>query len=97
MAIHVQVVSNLGEVRGRIGGTEINRLCERARQAGMPMLGCVDEYDDTHFNLSEMRLLIPELEELAGSSSPAEATMAAQLLELTKTVSIHDQMIFVGD
>jgi hypothetical protein len=97
MAIDVQVVNNLGEVRGRAGGTEINRLCERARQAGMPMLGCVDEYDDTYFNLSQMRLVIPELEALARSSSPAEAAMAAQLLDLAKMVSIHDQMIFVGD
>ena len=63
----------------------------------MPMLGCVDEYDDTYFNRSQMRLLVPELEELAGSSPPAEAAMATQLLNLAKTVAIHDQMIFVGD
>ena len=59
------------------------------------MLGCVDEYDDTYF--SQMRLLIPEREELGRSSSPVEAAMAAQLLNRAKTFSMHDQMIFVGD
>jgi hypothetical protein len=40
-----------------------------------------------------MRLLTPEMEELARSSSPGDAAMAARLLDLAKTVSIHDQMI----
>jgi len=44
-----------------------------------------------------MRLVIPELQELAGSSPPAEAVMAAQLLNLARKVSIHDQMTSVGD
>jgi hypothetical protein len=97
VAIHVQVLSNLGEERGSVGGVDINRLCERARQAGMPMLGGVDEYDDTYFNKSQMRLVIPELEELAAASPPTEATMATRLLDLARKVSNHDQMIFFGD
>ncbi|HEX2772414.1 MAG TPA: hypothetical protein VHN18_08310 [Micromonosporaceae bacterium] len=97
MAIEVMVVSNLGKVHGRVSGTEINELCRRANGAGLPMLGYVDEYDDTYFNRSQMRLLIPELEQLARSAPPAEANMATQLLELARRVSTHDQMIFAGD
>ncbi|MEU8611133.1 hypothetical protein AB0C29_24415 [Actinoplanes sp. NPDC048791] len=97
MAISVRVTSNIGEIRGNAGGAEINRLCERAAAAGMPMLGYVDEYDDTYFNLSQMRLVIPELEQLAGSASPDESGMAQQLLALARMVSMHDHMIFIGD
>jgi hypothetical protein len=97
VAIDVKVVSNLGEIRGTAGGVEINDLCRRASEAGMPMLGYVDEYDDTYFNSSQMRLLIPELEQLATSAPPTEADMVRQLLELARRVSSHDQMIFVGD
>jgi hypothetical protein len=97
IAIDVKVVSSLGETRGRVGGTEVNNLCRHAGEAGMPILGYVDEYDDTYFNSSQLRLLIPELEQLAESAPPAEAEMARHLLELARRVSTHDQMIFVGD
>jgi hypothetical protein len=97
MAINVRVISNLGEIRGEVTGVEINRLCEHASVAGMPMLGYVDEYDDTYFNLSQMRLVIPELAQLATSVPPYEAGMAQQLLDLARIVSVHDQMIFIGD
>jgi hypothetical protein len=96
VAIDVTVVSNLGEVRGRVSGVEINDLCRRASEAGMPMLGYVDEYDDTCFNRSQMRLLIPELERPTTSAPPAEANIATHLLELARRVSTHDQMIFAG-
>jgi hypothetical protein len=97
VAINVRVINNLGEIRGEAAGIEVNRLCERASAAGMPGLGYVDEYDDTVFNLSQMRLVIPELERLAESAPPNEAHMVEQLLSLAGMVSIHDQMIFIGD
>jgi hypothetical protein len=34
-----QAVPGLGEIRGEIAGPEINRLCDQASAAGMPMLG----------------------------------------------------------
>jgi hypothetical protein len=63
----------------------------------MPGLGHVDEYDDTYFNLSQMRLVIPELERLAESARPDEADTVQRLLNLARMVRTHDQMIFVGD
>jgi hypothetical protein len=44
-----------------------------------------------------MRLVVPELERLIESAAPGEAAMARKLLDLAQTMSIHDQMIFVGD
>jgi hypothetical protein len=41
--------------------------------------------------------VIPELERLAESAPPNEAHMVEQLLSLAGMVSIHDQMIFIGD
>jgi hypothetical protein len=97
VAINVRVVNNIGEIRGEAAGVEINRLCEHASTAGMPMLGYVDEYDDTYFNFSQMRLVIPELERLAESASHDEAGMVQQLLDLARMMRTHDQMIFIGD
>jgi hypothetical protein len=97
VAINVRVVSNLGELRGEAGGVEVNSLCQRACAADMPGLGHVDEYDDTYFNHSQMRLIVPELERLGDSVAPHEAEMVQQLLNLAQMVRTHDQMIFVGD
>jgi hypothetical protein len=87
VAINVRVINNLGEIKGEAAGIEVNRLCERASATGMPGLGYVDEYDDTVFNLSQMRLVIPELERLAESAPPNEAHMVEQLLSLAGMVS----------
>ncbi|WP_326708049.1 hypothetical protein OG758_00415 [Streptomyces sp. NBC_01474] len=77
----------------------IGDLCRRAETLGLPMLGYVDPYDDTWFNKSQMRLVVPELEALMNSASAPEAEAAAEVLALAEQLEPkpHRYLIFVGD
>lgn len=63
------------------------------------MLGYVDPYDDTWFNKSQMRLVIPELKALIDSTSAAEAEAATEVLVIAELLERkpHRYLIFVGD
>lgn len=54
-------------------------------------LGYVDEHDDTYFNRSQMRRVIPELERLAGFVSQGEADAVQQLLDLARSCRPEDR------
>lgn len=77
----------------------IGALCQRAAVLALPMLGYVDPYDDTWFNRSQMRLVIPELRSLLESASGVEAEAAHELVELAVQLDLkpHRYLIFNGD
>ncbi|NJC14615.1 hypothetical protein F4558_004441 [Micromonospora profundi] len=80
-------------------GHDINELVEAARERSCPMLGYVDEYGDTRFNVVQMQLLIPELESLESAGSEAVRATAAALLKLARQVPLrpHRYLLFLGD
>ncbi|MFE5937206.1 hypothetical protein ACFQ69_17680 [Streptomyces sp. NPDC056470] len=63
------------------------------------MLGYVDPCDDTVFNRSQLRVLIPELRALANCSSAEEAEAVHEILALTAQVErrAHRYLVFNGD
>lgn len=65
----------------------------------MPMLGHVDQYDDTVFNRAQMRAVTPELTMLAADSPPEVTQAASDLLALAAQVEQkpHRYLIFNGD
>jgi hypothetical protein len=65
----------------------------------LPMLGCVDPHDDTVFNRSQLRLLVPELRAVAAVSPEAEAAAAHAILDLAALVERkpHLYLVFIGD
>ena len=67
MPISVNVRTYTGETLAACTHPAIGDLCRRAETLALPMLGYVDPYDDTWFNKSQMRLLVPELEALINS------------------------------
>jgi hypothetical protein len=63
------------------------------------MIGYVDPYDDTVFNRSQMRLVVPELHRLAEESSGNEAQAALEIIDLTSRIERkpHLYLLFNGD
>lgn len=63
------------------------------------MLGYVDPCDDTVFNRSQLRVLIPELRSLANGSAAEEAEAVQEILALTTQVErkAHRYLVFNGD
>ncbi|MFF0836637.1 MULTISPECIES: hypothetical protein [unclassified Streptomyces] len=88
-----------GETLAACTHPAIDDLCRRAETLALPMLGHVDPYDDTWFNRSQMRLLIPELKTLINSASALEADATAEVLVLAEQLERkpHRYLIFVGD
>lgn len=77
----------------------IDALCRRAAELAMPMLGYVAPYDDTWFNTSQMRLVVPELHALLDDAPAAEAEAANELLAMATHLQRkpHHYLIFNGD
>lgn len=99
MPISVSVRTYTGETLAICTHPAIGDLCRRAGALTLPMLGYVDPHDDTWFNKSQMRLLVPELEALVGSASAPEAEAAAEVLTLAEQLERkpHRYLVFVGD
>ncbi|WP_280665950.1 MULTISPECIES: hypothetical protein [unclassified Kitasatospora] len=99
MPISVSVRTFTGETLATCTHPAINALCRRAEALALPMLGYVDPYDDTWFNKSQMRLLVPELKALLDNAPVAEAEAAAEVLALADELEHkpHRYIIFVGD
>jgi hypothetical protein len=99
MGISVQVRSYGSAVEATCTHPAIAALCERARHLDLPLLGCVDPFDDTVFNQSQMRLVVPELRRLAEEASVGERRAAQEILVLTGRIERkpHRYLLFNGD
>ncbi|MDH6122925.1 hypothetical protein [Kitasatospora sp. GAS204B] len=99
MPISVSVRTYTGETLATCTHPAIGDLCQQAESLALPLLGYVDAYDDTWFNKSQMRLLVPELRALIDSASAPEAEAAAEVLALAEQLEHkpHRYLIFVGD
>ena len=88
-----------GKVEATCTHPAILTLCRRASDLALPMLGHVDEYDDTVFNRAQMRAVTPELTALADESSLNLAEAASDLLSLAAQVERrpHRYLVFNGD
>jgi hypothetical protein len=93
-------VTNInGEELARWVRPDINQVVEHARILGMPMLGYIDPCGDTLFNVTQMQLVIPELESLEAEGPGAISAAATELLELARQVPMrpHRYLEFLGD
>ncbi|QKW04979.1 hypothetical protein HUT18_00015 [Streptomyces sp. NA04227] len=99
MGISVVVRVFSGESEARFWHPAIPAVCERASSQNLPLLGCVDPYDDTVFNRAQLRILIPELQALAEGAAADEAEAVRQILGLTAQVQRkpHRYLVFNGD
>ncbi|MGA4856055.1 hypothetical protein ACPCAB_05205 [Streptomyces koyangensis] len=99
MGISVQVRTFTGAVEATCVHPFIADLCERAASQHLPLLGYVDPYDDTVFNRSQLRVLIPELRSLADGSAAEEAEVVHEILALAAQVErkAHRYLVFNGD
>ncbi|MCW7946971.1 hypothetical protein AAW14_34660 [Streptomyces hygroscopicus] len=69
MGISVQVRTFTGTVEATCVYRAVAALCERAASQNLPLLGCVDPCDDTVFNRSQLKVLVPEVRVLAAGST----------------------------
>ncbi|MFF4922370.1 hypothetical protein ACFY4B_17455 [Kitasatospora sp. NPDC001261] len=99
MPISVTVRTYTGETLAVCTHPAIGDLCRRAETLALPLLGYVDPYDDTWFNRSQMRLLVPELKALVDSASAPEAEAAAEVLALAEQLEHkpHRYLVFRGN
>lgn len=101
MALSVRVEAFGGTVEESCEHSGIDELCKQASERGLPLLGCVDPADDTVFNRSQMRMLIPELRKMTGGVAGAYTEAAKELLELALKVEQssdnHRYLVFMGD
>jgi hypothetical protein len=99
MGISVQVRTVTGAVEATCVHPSIADLFRRAASQNLPMLGYVDPCDDTVFNRSQLRVLIPELRALANGSAAEEAEAVHEILALTAQVErkAHRYLVFNGD
>ncbi|MFI1205664.1 hypothetical protein ACH4VR_40650 [Streptomyces sp. NPDC020883] len=99
MGISVQVRTFTGEVEATCVHPSIAALCGRAASQNLPLLGFVDLYDDTVFNRSQLRVLIPELRALADGAAAEEVEAVHEILALTAQVErkAHRYLVFNGD
>ena len=82
MSVGVQTYG--GTVEARSTHPSIGRVCQFAAESALPMLGYVDPYDDTTFNQSQMRLVIPELRDLIERVDQDEVDAAREILALAE-------------
>ncbi|MGN3957847.1 hypothetical protein ACGV4K_22475 [Streptomyces sp. WAC8370] len=99
MGISVQVRAYTGAVEATCVHPSIADLGRRAASQNLPMLGYVDPCDDTVFNRSQLKVLIPELRALANGSVAEEAEAVHEILVLTTQVErkAHRYLVFNGD
>jgi hypothetical protein len=99
MGISVQIQAYGGAIEATCTHPAIGALCQRASRLGLPMIGYVDPYDDTVFNRSQMRLVVPELHRLTEESSDDEAQAALEIIDLTSRIERkpHLYLLFNGD
>ncbi|WP_327350341.1 hypothetical protein [Streptomyces sp. NBC_01304] len=99
MGISVDIRTFTGEIEATYGHPSIPAQCERAANQNLPLLGCVDPYDDTVFNRMRLRILIPELRSLADESAAEEAEAVREILALTAQDErkAHRYLVFNGD
>jgi len=80
------------------GALDMRDLLRAANGQALPLLGNVDEYDDTVFNRQQLRVVIGELDQIARTSSGLDP----QLQELDGMVARvqerpHRYLVFNGD
>ncbi|MFD8222421.1 hypothetical protein ACFV2U_54600 [Streptomyces sp. NPDC059697] len=99
MGISVQVRTFTNAVEATCVHPAIAALCAQAASQSLPLLGCVDPYDDTVFNRSQLKVLIPELQGLAEVSAAEEAEAAHAILALAAQIErkAHRYLVFNGD
>ncbi|WP_432979935.1 hypothetical protein [Dactylosporangium sp. CA-233914] len=99
MGISARLTNYHGATVDTVTGHDINELVEAARERSYPMLGYIDAYGDTQFNVVQMQLLIPELESLESAGPEAVRATATALLELARKVPRrpHQYLLFLGD
>jgi hypothetical protein len=99
LALSVKVEDYSGELIASCLHGSLNALCRLAHRLEMPMLGYVDEYDDTTFNRRQMILVRAELESLRGAASTREQDAVAELVSLIDLVELkpHRYLVFSGD
>ncbi|MFF4197335.1 hypothetical protein [Nonomuraea sp. NPDC001831] len=99
MGISVMVWTFSGDMEGQSLHPAINALCDRALGLGLPMLGYVDPCDDTIFNRSQMRKVVPELQQLARLVPEDERRAAEEILDLCQLIERkpHRYLLFNGD
>ncbi|MFJ7961484.1 hypothetical protein ACIQ62_34835 [Streptomyces sp. NPDC096319] len=99
MGISVQVRTFTGTVEATCIHPSIADLCRRAASQNLPMLGHVDPCDDTVFNRSQLRVLVPELQALANGSAAEQDEAVHEILMLTAQVErkAHRYLVFNGD
>ncbi|MFJ9618389.1 hypothetical protein [Streptomyces noursei] len=88
-----------GAVETTCAHPAIAALCSRAARKSLALLGYVDPHDDTVFNRSQLRGLVPELRALADDSVAEEAEAVHEILALTAQVErkAHRYLVFNGD
>lgn len=99
MGMSVIIRSYTGTIEATCCHPALDALCQHAVNDGLPGIGYVDKYDDTVFNRSQMRLVIPELTQLGTSAPAAVAEAAEEVLALARTVErlSHRYLVFNGD
>jgi hypothetical protein len=97
ISVHVRTFTGVRE-HGSVHAA-ISALCARAAGAGYPMLGFVDAHDDTVFNRSQMRVLVPELHLLSVDAPEGESAAVHEILALAELVkrSPHRYLVFSGN
>ncbi|GFE16778.1 hypothetical protein Sgleb_48250 [Streptomyces glebosus] len=99
MGISVQVRTFTGAVEATCVHSAFAVLCGRAVSKNLPLLGFVDPYDDSVFNRSQLRGLVPELRALAEDAAAEEAEAVQEILALVAQVErkAHRYLVFNGD
>jgi hypothetical protein len=99
MGISVQVRTCTGTIEATCTHPALAAVCGRAETGNLPLLGLIDPYDDTVFNRSQLRALIPELRALVNHSAADEAEAVREVLALTAHVERkpHRYLVFNGD
>ncbi|MFJ9618844.1 hypothetical protein [Streptomyces noursei] len=99
MGMSVIIRSYTGTIEATCCHPALDALCQQATQAGFPGIGNVDKYDDTVFNRSQMRLVIPELTQLSLSVPTPVAEAAEEVLAMARTIErlSHRYLVFNGD
>ena len=93
-------VSEVRDFRGGIlrqGVIEMSELLAAARQARLPFLGCVDEYDNTVFNQLQAAVVREELARI--ESFPGLESAVAEVRSMIDEVQQrpHRYLVFNGD
>ena len=96
MGTTVHVRDFRGELLQR-GSAEMGGLLAAARQARLPLLGSVDEYDDTVFNRSQVALVLEELDRLELSADLEHARSELISMAVRVQQRPHRYLVFNGD